>query len=134
MAQGIDGLLRDKTRPARIAALPVAVRERVVALTLSHPPGETNHWTWIAGPAARDGTTRKLGGHQPEIGHHLARIGKTREESPSSAISVAALTSAMPRIVCRAATTGASVYSGSIASICAVSRSRRASAASTAAM
>src|SRR5260370_811047 len=32
----------------------------------------------------------------------------------------------MPRIVCSAATTGASVQSGSIASICAVSRSRRA--------
>jgi transposase len=41
MAQGVDGLLRDKTRPARIAA----VRERAVALTLSSPPGETTHWT-----------------------------------------------------------------------------------------
>ena len=51
MAQGIDGLLRDKTRPARIAALPVAVRERAVALTLSNPPGETTHWT--AGLAAQ---------------------------------------------------------------------------------
>src|SRR5215469_17048280 len=50
MAQGIDGLLRDKTRPARIAALPVAVRDRAVALTLSNPPGETTHWT--AGLAA----------------------------------------------------------------------------------
>src|SRR5262249_39690921 len=79
------------------------------------------------------GTARMLGRHQPEIGHQLARIGKTRR-SPSSAISVAALTSAMPRIVCNAATTGASVQSGSIASICAVSRSRRAAAASTAAM
>src|SRR5262252_4654428 len=48
-----------------------------------------------------------------------------RERSPSSAISVAALTNAMPRIVCSAATTGASVQSGNIASICAVSRSRR---------
>src|ERR1700740_2456415 len=34
MAQGVDGLLRDKTRPARIAALPAAVREQTVALTL----------------------------------------------------------------------------------------------------
>jgi len=51
MAQGIDGLLRDKTRPARIAALPVAVRERAVALMLSNPPGETTHWT--AGLAAQ---------------------------------------------------------------------------------
>jgi hypothetical protein len=55
-----------------------------------------------------------------------------RERSPSSAISVAALTNAMPRIVCSAATTGASAQSGSIASICAVSRSRRSRAASTA--
>ena len=45
MAQGVDGLLRDKTRLARIAALPAAVREQTVALTLSHPPGETTHWT-----------------------------------------------------------------------------------------
>ena len=45
MAQGVDGLLRDKTRPARIAALPAAMRERAVALTLSNPPGETTHWT-----------------------------------------------------------------------------------------
>ena len=51
MAQGVDGLLRDKTRPARIAALPVAVRERAVALPLGHPPGETTHWT--AGLAAQ---------------------------------------------------------------------------------
>ena len=41
--------------------------------------------------------------------------------------------SAMPRIVCSAAT-GGSVQSASIVSICAVSRSRRAAAASTAAM
>jgi hypothetical protein len=36
------------------------------------------------------------------------------------------MTKAMSRIVCSAATTGASVQSGSIAAICAVSRSRRA--------
>jgi hypothetical protein len=36
-----------------------------------------------------------------------------RERSPSSAISVAALTKAMPRIVRSAATTGANVQSGS---------------------
>jgi transposase len=51
MTQGVDGLLRDKTRPARIAALPVAVRKSAVALTLSNPPGETTHWT--AGLAAQ---------------------------------------------------------------------------------
>jgi transposase len=45
MAQGVDGLLRDKTRPPRITAMPAAVRERAVALTLSDPPSETTHWT-----------------------------------------------------------------------------------------
>jgi len=44
-AEGIDGLMRDKTRPSRIPPLAEAVRERTVALTLTDPPGETTHWT-----------------------------------------------------------------------------------------
>ena len=38
MEQGVDGLLRDKTRPSRIAPLGPEVAERVVALTLKDPP------------------------------------------------------------------------------------------------
>ncbi len=45
MAAGVDGLLRDKTRPSRIPPLSSEVAERVVALTLGDPPGETTHWT-----------------------------------------------------------------------------------------
>src|ERR1700687_4516442 len=45
MSEGVDGLLRDKTRPARIARLTDDVAERIVALTLGEPPGETTHWT-----------------------------------------------------------------------------------------
>ena len=45
MAQGVDGLLRDKTRPSRIPRLPATVHERTVALTLTDPPGEVTHWT-----------------------------------------------------------------------------------------
>src|SRR6516165_9649256 len=45
MAQGIDGLLRDKTRPSRIPRLPATVHERTVALTLTDPPSEVTHWT-----------------------------------------------------------------------------------------
>ena len=45
MAQGVDGLLRDKTRPSRIRRLPATVHERTVALTLTDPPGEVTHWT-----------------------------------------------------------------------------------------
>jgi len=43
--EGLDGLLRDKTRRPRIPALGAAVAERVVALTRSDPPLEATHWT-----------------------------------------------------------------------------------------
>ena len=45
MRAGVEGLLRDKTRPSRIPPLPASVREHTVALTLGDPPGETTHWT-----------------------------------------------------------------------------------------
>src|SRR5690348_7354255 len=45
MHEGVDGLLRDKTRPPRIPSLPREKVEQVVALTLTDPPGETTHWT-----------------------------------------------------------------------------------------
>src|SRR5271166_6281571 len=47
-AEGVDGLLRDKTRPARIAKLDPAIAERVVALTMEAPPHEITHWTGAA--------------------------------------------------------------------------------------
>src|SRR6187397_729362 len=45
MAAGVDGLLRDKTRPSR---LPAEAVERVVALTRNDPPGDATHWTGAA--------------------------------------------------------------------------------------
>jgi transposase len=48
MQEGVDGLLRDKTRPSRIPPLGPEVAERVVALTQAEPPGETTHWTAAA--------------------------------------------------------------------------------------
>src|ERR1700686_5389364 len=48
MHEGVEGLLRDKTRPSRVAPLPPAVAQRVVALTQTDPPGETTHWTGAA--------------------------------------------------------------------------------------
>src|SRR3954462_12615226 len=38
MTAGVDGLLRDKTRPSRIPPLPARVHERTVALTLADVP------------------------------------------------------------------------------------------------
>jgi len=43
--EGVDGLLRDKTRPSRLPKLAPSVAERGVELTMEPPPGETTHWT-----------------------------------------------------------------------------------------
>ena len=45
MQEGYDGLLRDKSRPSRIAPLGADIAEKIVALTLQDPPGEATHWT-----------------------------------------------------------------------------------------
>lgn len=43
--RGVDGLLRDKTRPPGIAPLETALVDQVVALTLEPPDHEATHWT-----------------------------------------------------------------------------------------
>ena len=48
MTDGVDGLLRDKTRPSRIPALTAEVASDVASRTLAEPPGETTHWTAAA--------------------------------------------------------------------------------------
>jgi transposase len=45
MREGVDGLLRDKTRPPGRKPLDPAVIESVVARTAEDLPGETTHWT-----------------------------------------------------------------------------------------
>ena len=45
MEQGVDGLLRDKSRPPGIAPLEAALVDKVVALTLEPPAQEATHWT-----------------------------------------------------------------------------------------
>jgi transposase len=52
MSGGVAGLLRDKTRPSRIAPLAQATIDRVVALTATDPPHEATHWTAAAMAAA----------------------------------------------------------------------------------
>ena len=44
-AEGVDGLLRDKTRPPGIAPLETTLVDEVVALTLEPPAQEATHWT-----------------------------------------------------------------------------------------
>jgi transposase len=43
--QGVDGLLRDRTRKPGRARLPAATVAKVLALTCSEPPGAVTHWT-----------------------------------------------------------------------------------------
>ena len=45
MAEGVDGLLRDKTRPPGRAPVAGDRVEDVVRLTLAPPPHEATHWT-----------------------------------------------------------------------------------------
>ena len=42
---GVDGLLRDQTRPPGKPRTPDATVQRVMALTCGEPPGEATHWT-----------------------------------------------------------------------------------------
>ncbi len=46
--EGVDGLLRDKTRPSRIPPLADGLVMRIVSETLEPPPGEVTHWTAAA--------------------------------------------------------------------------------------
>ena len=48
MQAGVENLMRNKARPSRIPPLGQEVTARVVALTLTDPPGETTHWTAAA--------------------------------------------------------------------------------------
>jgi transposase len=45
MVDGVDGLLRDKTRPSHVPPLGADVTDAVVTLTQTDPPGETTQWT-----------------------------------------------------------------------------------------
>jgi transposase len=60
MREGVAGLVRDKTRKPGLPPLPLTVVDRVVALTLSDPPGETTHWTGRAMAAANGVSLRSV--------------------------------------------------------------------------
>ena len=45
MLEGVDGLLRDKTRKPGKPPLPATTVQQVIELVSGAPPGETTHWT-----------------------------------------------------------------------------------------
>ena len=60
MREGVASLLREKTRKPGLPPLPPALVDRVVALTLTEPPGEATHWTGRAMAAATGVSLRSV--------------------------------------------------------------------------
>jgi hypothetical protein len=52
MAEGVEGLTRDKTRKPGKPPLPAGTVQKVVDLALGPPRGETTHWTRRMSPKA----------------------------------------------------------------------------------
>src|SRR5882757_5598494 len=42
---GMDAIIKDKTRPGRIPALPKALRAEVIRRTVEEKPGAATHWS-----------------------------------------------------------------------------------------
>ena len=66
MAEGIDGLLHNATRPSRKKPLTAATIEQVVAMTLAEPPGEATHWTGRSRRGQPSRRAEDLGGARSE--------------------------------------------------------------------
>ena len=43
--RGIEGILKDKSRPGRIPALPSSTKSRIISLTLKEKPEGATHWS-----------------------------------------------------------------------------------------
>src|SRR4051812_40496358 len=78
-AEGVDGLLRDKTRPPRVPPLGQKLIDQVVALTATEPPHEATHWTGaamakaagVSGSSAKRGVFRSVVDLQAAINRYL---------------------------------------------------------------
>jgi hypothetical protein len=66
--QGVDGLLRDKTRKPGKAPLSAKVVAKVLELTCSEPPGEVTHWSGRAMAKAAGISLRAV----QRLGKHIA--------------------------------------------------------------
>ena len=73
--EGVDGLLRDKTRPPGKKPLSAAVKRKVLAKTANETPPNATHWS-ARSMARRDG-------HQPD--QRAAHLGRSRPEAAPGA-------------------------------------------------
>ena len=84
MQEGMDGLLRDKTRPPGKSPLPAETVKRVVDLTLAPPPGERTHWTGRGMAKAAGVSLRSV---QARSSTAACSATATRSSSASSTLS-----------------------------------------------
>src|SRR6476646_1615541 len=72
--EGVEGLLRDKTRPPGKPPVPPETVAQVLAITCSEPPGEVTHWT-----------ARRRGAGRPRVAHDPADLAGPPRRAPSRA-------------------------------------------------
>ena len=65
---GLAGILKDKTRPGRIAPIAASMRSRIVKLTLTAKPTGATHWS-------RNSMARELGVSASTVGRIWAANG-----------------------------------------------------------
>jgi len=75
IAEGVDGLLRDKTRPSRKRPLATAVKLKVLAKTARETPADATHWSRASMAAAIGISASSVGRIWAEAGlkPHLVR-------------------------------------------------------------
>jgi hypothetical protein len=80
--EGVEGLLRDMTRPSRVPPLGQGVIGKVVALTATEPPHEATHWTAaaMAKAVAADLEGARVGA-APHTGIQTLRGSRLRAET-----------------------------------------------------
>jgi transposase len=81
MHEGVEGLIRDKTRPARLPPLPPETADLVVALTNQAPPHEATHWTAAAMAEATGISRSSVRASGSDTGCN--RTGCVRSSSPT---------------------------------------------------
>jgi hypothetical protein len=79
--EGIEGLLRDKTRPPGIPPVPQAKVHAVVERTLREPPGAVTHWTGRAMAKAMGLSLRTI--QRIWAAHSSSRTGSGPSSDPT---------------------------------------------------
>ena len=82
IGEGVDGLLRDKSRPSRVPPLPETVKLAVLAKTASETPADATHWSRASMAGALGISPSSVGRIWAEAGlkPHLTRSFKVSND------------------------------------------------------